>query len=137
MAKGSFLDYVVNNDPNIFPYDRLHTDGYYYEKVSEGAQIAEGSKNGSNANPYNNPIIEHGLGVKPTNIIIYYKDKSYQTAGYANYKNGASEGYYANANNCVTGSVTISDVTETSFKLSGGNMYSGSGLYLYWIAIAE
>ena len=34
MAKGSFLDYVVNNDPNKFPSDGLHTDGYYYEKVA-------------------------------------------------------------------------------------------------------
>ena len=111
--------------------------GYYYEKVSEGAQVAEGSKSGSNANPYNNPTIEHGLGVKPTNIIIYYKDKSYQTAGYANYKNGASEGYYVNAIYDDTGSVTISDVTETSFKLSGGDIHGNRGLYLYWIAIAE
>ena len=109
----------------------------FHRKAEPGAQVAEGSKSGSTANPHNNPTIEHGLGVKPTNIIIYYKDKSYQTAGYANYKNGASEGYYANANNNRTGSVTISDVTETSFKLSGGNIYSGTGLYLYWIAIAE
>ena len=133
----TFISYIVSDKETAYPDGAVHTDGYYYEKVSEGAQIAEGSKSGSNANPHNNPIIEHGLGVKPTNIIIYYKDKSYQTAGYANYKNDASEGYYANANNSVTGSVTISDVTETSFKLSGGNRYGGSGLYLYWIAIAE
>ena len=34
MAKGTFLDYVVNNDPNKYPSDGLHTDGNYYEKVA-------------------------------------------------------------------------------------------------------
>lgn len=109
----------------------------FHRKVAPGAKVAEGSKTGSNANPYNNPTIEHGLGVIPTNIIIYYKDKGYQTAGYANYKNGASDGYYANANNAKSGSVIISDVTETSFKLSGGNIYNSSAIGLHWIAIVE
>lgn len=132
----TFLDYIVSDKETAYP-DGGEKGGYWYEKVVDGAQIAEGSKSGSNANPYNNPTIEHGLGAIPTNIIIYYKDKGYQTAGYANYKNGASEGYYANANNAKTGSVTISDVTETSFKLSGGNRYSSDGLGLHWIAIVE
>ena len=134
MIKTDFLGYIVSDKENAYP-DGGEKGGYYYEKVVDGAQIAEGSKSGSNANPYNNPIIEHGLGVIPTNIIIHYKDDSYKTAGYANYKNGASEGYYANANNNKTGSVTISDVTKTSFKVSGGYRYGGN--YLYWIAIAE
>lgn len=132
----TFISYIVSDKETAYP-DGGEKGGYWYERVVDGAQIAEGSKSGSNANPYNNPTIEHGLGAIPTNIIIYYKDKGYQTAGYANYKNGASEGYYANANNAKTGSVTISDVTETSFKLSGGNTYSSSGLGLHWIAIVE
>lgn len=31
MGKGSFINFVVNNDPNKYPSDGLHTDGYYYE----------------------------------------------------------------------------------------------------------
>ena len=31
MAKGDFINYVVNNDSNIYPSDGLHTDGYWYE----------------------------------------------------------------------------------------------------------
>ena len=31
MGKGSFINYVVNNDPNKYPSDGLHTDGYWYE----------------------------------------------------------------------------------------------------------
>ena len=31
MGKGSFINYVVNNDPNKYPSNGLHTDGYYYE----------------------------------------------------------------------------------------------------------
>ena len=31
MAKGNFIDYIVSDDPNKYPSDGLHTDGYYYE----------------------------------------------------------------------------------------------------------
>ena len=31
MAKGNFINYVVNNDPNKYPSNGLHTDGYWYE----------------------------------------------------------------------------------------------------------
>ena len=31
MGKGSFINYVVNNDPNKYPSNGLHTDGYWYE----------------------------------------------------------------------------------------------------------
>lgn len=31
MGKGSFISYVVNNDPNKYPSNGLHTDGYWYE----------------------------------------------------------------------------------------------------------
>ena len=31
MAKGDFINYVVNNDPNKYPSNGLHTDGYWYE----------------------------------------------------------------------------------------------------------
>lgn len=31
MGKGSFINYVVDNDLNKYPSDGLHTDGYYYE----------------------------------------------------------------------------------------------------------
>ena len=31
MAIKKFIDYIVNNDPNKYPSDGLHTDGYYYE----------------------------------------------------------------------------------------------------------
>ena len=31
MAKGDFINYVVNNDSNKYPSNGLHTDGYWYE----------------------------------------------------------------------------------------------------------
>lgn len=31
MGKGSFINFVVDNDLNKYPFDGLHTDGYYYE----------------------------------------------------------------------------------------------------------
>lgn len=31
--KGKFIDYIVSDNPNKFPDDGMHTDGYYYEKV--------------------------------------------------------------------------------------------------------
>ena len=31
MGKGSFINFVVDNDLNKYPSDGLHTDGYYYE----------------------------------------------------------------------------------------------------------
>lgn len=31
MGKGNFINYVVNNDPNKYPSNGLHTDGYWYE----------------------------------------------------------------------------------------------------------
>lgn len=31
MAKGNFISYVVNNDPNKYPSNGVHTDGYWYE----------------------------------------------------------------------------------------------------------
>lgn len=31
MAKGDFINYVVNNNPNKYPSNGVHTDGYYYE----------------------------------------------------------------------------------------------------------
>ena len=31
MAIKKFIDYIVNNDPNKYPSNGVHTDGYYYE----------------------------------------------------------------------------------------------------------
>ena len=36
MATKTFISYIVNNDPNKYPSNGLHTDGYWYEKVVEG-----------------------------------------------------------------------------------------------------
>ena len=33
MAKGKFIDYITSDDPNKYPSDGVHTDGYYYKKV--------------------------------------------------------------------------------------------------------
>ena len=35
MAKGNFIDYITSNDPNKYPSDGVHTDGYYYKKVTK------------------------------------------------------------------------------------------------------
>ena len=36
MATKIFVDYIVSDDPNKYPSDGLHTDGYWYERVGEG-----------------------------------------------------------------------------------------------------
>ena len=36
MGIKTFIDYIVSDDPNKYPSDGLHTDGYWYERVSEG-----------------------------------------------------------------------------------------------------
>ena len=41
MAKGNFIDYIISDDPNKYPSDGLHTDGYYYEAIS-GANVTIG-----------------------------------------------------------------------------------------------
>ena len=35
MGIKTFIDYIVSDDPNKYPSNELHTDGYYYEKVVE------------------------------------------------------------------------------------------------------
>ena len=35
MAKGNFIDYITSDDPNKYPSDGVHTDGYYYKKVTK------------------------------------------------------------------------------------------------------
>lgn len=35
MAKGKFIDYIISDDPNKYPSDGVHTDGYYYKKVTK------------------------------------------------------------------------------------------------------
>lgn len=39
MGKGSFINFVVDNDLNKYPYDGLHTDGYYYELYGRPVKI--------------------------------------------------------------------------------------------------
>ena len=66
MAKGTFVDYVVNNDPNKYPSDGLHTDGYYYEKV--GTKVTSGEITFSSA--VKTITIEHGLGTEPKYVFL-------------------------------------------------------------------
>ena len=35
MAKGNFIDYITSDDPNKYPSNGVHTDGYYYKKVTK------------------------------------------------------------------------------------------------------
>lgn len=38
MAKGNFIDYITSDDPNKYPSDGVHTDGYYYKKVTKNTE---------------------------------------------------------------------------------------------------
>ena len=40
MAK-NFINYVISDDPNKYPDGAVHTDGYYYERVSEGIDLVK------------------------------------------------------------------------------------------------
>ena len=35
MSTKKFIDYIVSDDPNKYPSDGLHTDGYWYEAVED------------------------------------------------------------------------------------------------------
>lgn len=39
MGKGNFINYVVDNVPNKYPSDGLHTDGYWYELYGKPYEI--------------------------------------------------------------------------------------------------
>ena len=44
MAKGNFIDYITSDDPNKYPSNDVHTDGYYYKKVTNISTIEKEEK---------------------------------------------------------------------------------------------
>lgn len=125
----TFIDYVVSDDENAYPDRAVHTDGYYYEKVVEGAKIATGTVSVGVIDDAK--TIQHGLGKTPTIIFAvlggacatYYENK-----------------YYGGADSDSASTVFnyISNVNSDSFTamLGGGSSYMMSGT-MKWIAVAE
>ena len=78
MGKGNFINYVVNNDPNKYPSDGLHTDGYYYEKVVDILGLLSCTKilvetfipTSNISVGYGTYTLNHGLGEIPKYAIL-------------------------------------------------------------------
>lgn len=125
----TFIDYVVSDNENAYPDRAVHTDGYYYEKVVEGAKIATGTVSVGKID--NAKTIQHGLGKTPTIIFAvldgacatYYENKNYGGAD----SNSASIAFNY-----------INNVNSDSFTamLGGDSSYMMSGT-MKWIAVAE
>ena len=139
MGIKTFIDYIVSDDPNKYPSDGLHTDGYYYEKVVEGltpemfgcTKMAVDTFTLTSRTSATNYTISHSLGTEPKYFIIIgdYDDSNsiydiFSVMG-ANH-NLSSIVYYANicywANSSFENSyVTISPISSVGFKVDNVN----------------
>lgn len=155
MGIKTFIDYIVSDDPNKYPSDGLHTDGYWYEKVVEGAKVASGEITFSSA--VDNITIEHGLGKEPKSIFlinIYKSTSEMQTAVAGAYKNdtdskiittqafsdgtnGFSPGKDTSGHGTYNDAVITADINNIyvpiSYKYQSVNKYLGT---YKWFAIA-
>ena len=80
MAIKNFINYIVSDDPNKYPSDGLHTDGYWYEKVVEGAKFTTGTVTPSSGKWLR---VEHGLGVTPDIITVMAESSDTSILAYA------------------------------------------------------
>ena len=139
-----FLDYIVSDKETAYP-DGGEKDGYWYEKVSEGAKMSFGSI-AVTGNP-SELTIEHNLGVIPNKFAVFpyscgmvsgdpttleyvydSENKYFALMGYIN-------GYFQT----ITDSEYAPTITETSFTGFSYVLYGSkkwqNGKY-WWIALA-
>ena len=133
----TFLDYIVSDKETAYP-DGGEKDGYWYEKVVEGAKVATGSFTVSNTSGNTNPI-NHNLGVKPTKlylvntVVTSFPSNSIIANAYYESGNGRVEILYMNTSGNISEGKKTPTVTDTTFTIPN---YYLNGTY-YWIAIAE
>ena len=151
MTIKTFIDYIVSDDPNKYPSDGLHTDGYWYEKVVEGAKVASGTINSAGGS-YTLDI-EHGLGVKPNRVMIIanpYVSGQFATGFYSENDNvnlifcTNNNSAYTNAYPYASSNEAKMNIDESKISLSkiypSPNSYGSELLYIgsiRWLAISE
>ena len=75
----TFLDYIVSDKETAYP-DGGEKDGYWYEKVVEGAKFTTGTVTPSSGNWLR---VEHGLGVTPDIITVMAESSNTSVLAYA------------------------------------------------------
>lgn len=131
-------EYVIDNNPDKYPDGAIHADGYWYEKVSEGAKVATGSITNSNSS-LENLVVEHGLGKTPTKFIAMADLNSSGTSGtvgaFYNVLPSNKVIYYDYGICGESSDFTVNDTTVTVKAMTNIGRYWANKTY-YWIAIA-
>ena len=78
-AVGDTIDYIVSDKETAYP-DGGEKDGYWYEKVGEGAKFTTGTVTPSSGNWLR---VEHGLGVTPDIITVMAESSNTSILAYA------------------------------------------------------
>lgn len=129
MPKGNFIDYIVSDDPNKYPSNGVHTDGYWYERVVEGVKTAFGSVSISNSP--SDLVINHNLGVMPTKAWGFaMKGGSYSTAFYVD----GTSAYVRYGTAHYNRDATV-DASNISIPSGGGGTWVNA--IHHWVVIAE
>ena len=136
---GDFIDYVVSDKETAYPDGGVHTDGYYYEKVVEGAKVSTGSITNYDSH-LANLVIEHGLGKAPTRFILMadlYVSGTNGTVGAFYNVLPSNEVIYYDYGVCGESSdFTVNDTTVAVKSMTSISKYWADRTY-YWVAIAE
>ena len=131
MAKGNFIDYITSDDPNKYPSDGVHTDGYYYEKVPEswGSKIETMTVTKASGFTYSTIDVSNPFGNadKVKSVIALCNNSTYDIVDIIHLKDIGD--YYKHGSNDISMSsselVSITDSTitlkkSTSYSLSAG-----------------
>ena len=140
MGIKTFIDYIVSDDPNKYPSDGLHTDGYWYEKVSDLnlSSIGCTKYEMGSITPSSNTVnvtVTHSMGIKPKyGIMVREAEASsgytiskvatmvFEDAycgAYAFFSGGQKDENY----NGTTFNMSIDYFSDTKFTFSGSGSY--------------
>ena len=155
MGKGNFINYVVNNDPNKYPSNGVHTDGYWYEKGNEGITPEMFGCTKMEASTFTlasrtsvcSYTITHSLGVKPRAIVVLAIDEltvnddletfvgvtrlGSAQSGQAHFYH-ATGNYYSDSNYIKC----FNSIDENTAVLSASYRYFGAGIKYGVLAMA-
>lgn len=125
-----FVDFVVSDDESAYPDGAVHTDGFWYEMVSESA-IAFGEVTLTSASE--TITVEHGLNTIPALCALFTTDIFNVGTG----TSAVFEGWYVYNNGVLAGTKiakTANDITFTS--RSSSYKFRANEKYM-WIALPQ
>ena len=145
MGIKTFIDYIVSDDPNKYPSDGLHTDGYWYERVSDGitpemfgcTKMAVDKFTLSSTLICNAHLISHSLGTIPKFIFIIAEKKPteyynvYQvlsTNPHLNSEISSNIICYYHSGIYDADTVPIDSITSNQFKVSNSTFKYTAGI---------